>query len=156
MIVSLLVLVVVIVLSLPSAMVVIPFAVVTGNVGPLYYTTCFIVRVAFRVAGIRVRVEGLENVPPGQACIFMANHMSNLDPPGLIPRIPGAPPPSPSAKSSSCPSSAIASSSANLSLSTAPAARPPRSKASQPPSAFWTRASTLPPSSKAGAQETDA
>jgi 1-acyl-sn-glycerol-3-phosphate acyltransferase len=89
MIISLLVLVVVIVLSLPSAMVVIPYAVVTGNVGPLYSTTCFIVRVAFRVAGIRVRVEGLENVPPGQACIFMANHMSNLDPPGLIPRIPG-------------------------------------------------------------------
>ena len=39
--------------------------------------------------GIRVRVEGRENVPAGQACIFMANHVSNLDPPGLIPRIPG-------------------------------------------------------------------
>ena len=46
-------------------------------------------RTAFKAAGIRVLVEGRENVPAGKACIFMANHMSNLDPPGLIPRIPG-------------------------------------------------------------------
>jgi 1-acyl-sn-glycerol-3-phosphate acyltransferase len=89
MIVSLGVIVVILVLSIPSAVIFIPLAVVTGNVEPLYAVTCFIVRTGFRVAGIRVRVEGRENVPAGQACIFMANHVSNLDPPGLIPRIPG-------------------------------------------------------------------
>jgi 1-acyl-sn-glycerol-3-phosphate acyltransferase len=89
MIVSLFVFVVVLVLSIPSAIVFIPLAVVTGNVRPLYDVVCFIVRTAFFAAGIRVRVEGRENVPPGRACIFMANHVSNLDPPGLIPRIPG-------------------------------------------------------------------
>lgn len=89
MIVSLLVLVVILALSIPAAVIFIPLAIVTGNAGPLYAVTCFIVRVGFRVAGIRVRVEGRENVPAGQACIFMANHVSNLDPPGLIPRIPG-------------------------------------------------------------------
>jgi 1-acyl-sn-glycerol-3-phosphate acyltransferase len=41
------------------------------------------------LAGIRVVTRGLENVPPHTACIFMANHISNLDPPALLPRIPG-------------------------------------------------------------------
>jgi 1-acyl-sn-glycerol-3-phosphate acyltransferase len=89
MIVSLFVFVVILALSIPSALVFIPLAVVTGNVGPLYAVACFIVRTGFRAAGIRVRLDGKENLPPGQACIFMANHVSNLDPPGLIARIPG-------------------------------------------------------------------
>src|SRR5713226_2537144 len=41
-----------------------------------------------RAVGVRVRVEGLENVPPG-VCIFVANHTSTADPPavaGAIPR----------------------------------------------------------------------
>jgi len=89
MIISFYVFVIILVLSIPSAVIFIPLAVVTGNVGPLYAVACFIVRAGFRVAGIRVQVEGRENVPAGQACIFMANHVSNLDPPALIPRIPG-------------------------------------------------------------------
>jgi 1-acyl-sn-glycerol-3-phosphate acyltransferase len=89
MIVSVVVFVTILVLSIPSAVIFIPLAVVTGNVGPLYAVTCLIVRAGFAVAGIRWRVEGREKVPASQACIFMANHVSNLDPPGLIPRIPG-------------------------------------------------------------------
>jgi 1-acyl-sn-glycerol-3-phosphate acyltransferase len=89
MIASLFVFVVILALSIPSAVIFIPMAVITGNVGPLYAVTCFIVRTGFRAAGIRVVVAGREHVPVGQACIFMANHVSNLDPPGLIPRIPG-------------------------------------------------------------------
>jgi 1-acyl-sn-glycerol-3-phosphate acyltransferase len=89
MIISLYVFVIILVLSIPSAIIFIPLAVVTGNPRPLYSVTCFIVRTGFRAAGIRVLVKGRENVPPGQACIFMANHVSNLDPPALIPRIPG-------------------------------------------------------------------
>jgi len=89
MLLSLLVLVVIVVLSVPSAIVFIPLAVLTGNAGPLYSACCFIVRTGFVVAGIRLQTEGKEHVPAGKACIFMANHVSNLDPPGLIPRIPG-------------------------------------------------------------------
>ena len=89
MFVSLFVLVVIVALSIPSAILFIPPAIVTGNVNALYAVTCFILRVGFAVAGIRVRVEGRENVPAGRACIFMANHVSNLDPPALISRIPG-------------------------------------------------------------------
>ena len=89
MIVSLFVFVVILVLSIPAAAIFIPLAALTGNAGPLYVVVCYIVRVGFWVAGIRIRVEGRENVPAGKACIFMANHVSNLDAPGLIPCIPG-------------------------------------------------------------------
>jgi 1-acyl-sn-glycerol-3-phosphate acyltransferase len=89
MIVSLVVFIVIVALSIPAAVIFIPLAVVTGNIGPLYAAACWIVGVGYRVAGIRIRVEGRENVPAGQACIFMANHVSNLDPPALISRIPG-------------------------------------------------------------------
>lgn len=89
MIVSLVVFVVIVVLSIPSAVIFIPLAVVTGNAGPLYKVTCLIVSVGYRVAGIKIHVAGREQVPAGRACIFMANHVSNLDPPALISHIPG-------------------------------------------------------------------
>jgi 1-acyl-sn-glycerol-3-phosphate acyltransferase len=40
-----------------------------------------------RVAGIRIRIEGLDNIPPG-VCIFASNHVSNVDPPAQFPSIP--------------------------------------------------------------------
>jgi 1-acyl-sn-glycerol-3-phosphate acyltransferase len=82
MLISILVFVVILALSIPSAIIFIPLAAITGNIRPLYVVTCFIVR-------IRVRVEGRELVPAGRACIFMANHVSNLDPPALIAHLPG-------------------------------------------------------------------
>ena len=85
MIVSLFVLGVILVLSAPAAVIFIPLAVITGNAGPLYKATCFIVSTGFRAAGIRIKVAGREHIPAHQACIFMANHVSNLDPPALIP-----------------------------------------------------------------------
>ncbi len=89
MILSVVVFVIILVLAIPSAAIFIPLAAITGDVRPLYTVVCFIVRVGYFVGGIRFRVEGRENVPSGRACIFMANHVSNLDPPALIPRIPG-------------------------------------------------------------------
>lgn len=89
MIVSLVVIVVIVALSLPSAVIFIPLAAVTGDIRPLYKVTCLIVSAGYRVAGIRIRVEGREQIPAGRACIFMANHVSNLDAPALISHIPG-------------------------------------------------------------------
>jgi 1-acyl-sn-glycerol-3-phosphate acyltransferase len=77
------------VLGIPSAIVFIPWAVITGSATPLYNAAQAISRAAFRLARIRVTVAGRESVPARTACIFMANHVSNLDPPALIPRIPG-------------------------------------------------------------------
>jgi 1-acyl-sn-glycerol-3-phosphate acyltransferase len=44
-------------------------------------------RIALWLAGIHVRTEGVENIPPG-VCIFASNHASNLDPVALVPNIP--------------------------------------------------------------------
>ncbi len=76
-------------LGTPAALVLIPWTVVTGDATALYRTAMAIVRAGFRVARIRVEISGLEKVPAQTACIFMANHVSNLDPPALIPHIPG-------------------------------------------------------------------
>jgi 1-acyl-sn-glycerol-3-phosphate acyltransferase len=79
----------IILLGAPSALLFIPWAAITGNVLPLYKASLAIVRIAYWLVGIRVIATGHENVPPNTACIFMANHVSNLDPPALLPRIPG-------------------------------------------------------------------
>jgi 1-acyl-sn-glycerol-3-phosphate acyltransferase len=89
MIASLLIIATYIILGLPTSIVCIPWCLVTGDVMPLYRVSLGIVRFAFRIAGVRIQIEGLERVPPGVACIFMSNHVSNLDPPVLIPLVPG-------------------------------------------------------------------
>lgn len=89
MISTLLLLVAFIFLGIPTAIIFIPWSMITGNVLPLYNTTQMIVRVGYFLARIRVEVQGRELIPRNTACIFMANHVSNLDPPALIPNIPG-------------------------------------------------------------------
>jgi 1-acyl-sn-glycerol-3-phosphate acyltransferase len=86
---SLVLLLTIVVLGIPAALVCIPWAMVTGNATPLYNAAIRIVALALRLAGIRVETAGLEHVPAHTACIFMSNHVSNLDPPALIPQIPG-------------------------------------------------------------------
>ncbi len=89
MIASLTLLLTIVILGLPAGLALIPWAMITGNATPLYKAAQAIARIAFRLAGIRVEVAGREHVPAQRACIFMSNHVSNLDPPALIPRIPG-------------------------------------------------------------------
>jgi len=89
MISSLLLLSTIILLGAPSAVIFIPWAIITRNVLPLYNVTQMIVRIGYFLARIRVEVTGRDLVPPNTACIFMANHVSNLDPPALLPSIPG-------------------------------------------------------------------
>ena len=89
MIASLSILAVYLILGLPVALVLIPWCVISGDVMPLYRAAMWVVRTSFRAAGVRIEVVGLEGVPAGTACIFMANHVSNLDPPVLLPLIPG-------------------------------------------------------------------
>jgi 1-acyl-sn-glycerol-3-phosphate acyltransferase len=67
----------------------IPFSFVAGNVKRLYKVSMWIIRTGVKAAGIQVEVSGLEHVPAGVSCIFMCNHVSNLDPPVVLPAIPG-------------------------------------------------------------------
>jgi 1-acyl-sn-glycerol-3-phosphate acyltransferase len=89
MISSLLALVTIVALSIPSAIIFIPLAMITGDIMPLYRVGNRIARAGLWVAGVRVEIVGRERIPANTACIFMANHVSNLDPPVLIPMIPG-------------------------------------------------------------------
>ncbi|HEY9125956.1 MAG TPA: lysophospholipid acyltransferase family protein [Acidobacteriaceae bacterium] len=89
MISSLMMLVAFLVLGLPVAVVCIAWRLITGNVMPLYHGAMWVVRTGLWLGGIRIEVVGLERVPKGRACIFMSNHASNLDPPVLLPLIPG-------------------------------------------------------------------
>ena len=89
MIAALTILLTIVILGIPAALVFIPWALITGSATPLYKASLKIVGLALRLAGIRVETTGLERVPRDRACIFMSNHVSNLDPPALLPRIPG-------------------------------------------------------------------
>jgi 1-acyl-sn-glycerol-3-phosphate acyltransferase len=89
MIASLVLLATLILTGIPTAIICIPWTLITGNVQLLYDATQWMVRIGYRFAGIRVIASGQDLVPPNTACIFMANHLSNLDPPALLPRIPG-------------------------------------------------------------------
>ena len=89
MIITLVLVIVYVILGIPAALTLIPWAMITGQTDPLYNISQLINRAALAVAGIRVEVSGRERIPAGRACIFMSNHLSNLDPPALIPRVPG-------------------------------------------------------------------
>src|ERR1017187_2279020 len=67
----------------------IPYSLVVGDVTRLYRVVMWILRTGVRAAGIRVEVTGLEHVPAGVSCIFLSNHVSNLDPPVIFPVLPG-------------------------------------------------------------------
>jgi len=76
-------------LAIPAALIGIPWTLVSGDIRLLYRWSMWILRTGLRLAGIRVEASGRELVPAGTACIFMSNHVSNLDPPVLLPLIPG-------------------------------------------------------------------
>lgn len=74
-----------------AILLVLPFLIlwtlIVRNPDAMYFTAMKFVRVAVRAAGIRIRVEGVENIPE-RACVFACNHASNADPPVLVPAIP--------------------------------------------------------------------
>jgi len=63
-------------------------AVLSGSVRFLYPICVGGAQMGLRVAGVRPRAEGVENIPPG-VCLFVSNHVSNVDPPAIIGQIPG-------------------------------------------------------------------
>ncbi len=63
------------------------YAYLTKDIRPLYHTATYLAISGVRLAGIRIREVGKQNIRPGRNYIFMSNHTSNLDPPIEISRI---------------------------------------------------------------------
>jgi 1-acyl-sn-glycerol-3-phosphate acyltransferase len=67
----------------------IPYTLLVGDISLLYRVAMWIANAGVRAAGIRMEVTGLDQVPADRPCIFMCNHVSNLDPPVVLPLLPG-------------------------------------------------------------------
>lgn len=65
-----------------------PWTLLTGKIDALYWTALWIARVGVRIAGIHWTLIGLDQLPMTSNYIFMSNHISNIDPPLLIPLLP--------------------------------------------------------------------
>jgi 1-acyl-sn-glycerol-3-phosphate acyltransferase len=76
-------------LGAPAALVGIPWSALRGSFRTMYRWGMGTLSLGVRAGGIQVQVVGLANVPKGESCIFLSNHVSNLDPPVLLPVIPG-------------------------------------------------------------------
>ena len=71
-----------------GSLVMFPHFWITGNVEPLFRAGTWIALAGAKVAGVRVRLIGLDRFDHNKPYIFMSNHVSNLDPPVVIPNIP--------------------------------------------------------------------
>ena len=74
---------------LPAALFCFPYTVLTGDAGLLYKVAIWCAGAGVRLVGVRSRAVGLEKLDASKRYIFMANHVSNIDPPLLLPWIPG-------------------------------------------------------------------
>ena len=65
-----------------------PWTFITGRIDELYRSAMWIAKVGVRIAGVRTKLVGYDQLDLSRNYIFMSNHVSNLDPPLLIPFLP--------------------------------------------------------------------
>jgi 1-acyl-sn-glycerol-3-phosphate acyltransferase len=73
----------------PAALIAFPWTLITGKVDFLYWIGMGLALAGPKIAGVKVKLVGLDKIDPAGTYIFMSNHVSNLDPPILVPLIPG-------------------------------------------------------------------
>jgi 1-acyl-sn-glycerol-3-phosphate acyltransferase len=71
-----------------AALIGFPWTLISGDVSLLYRMTMWGAWNGVRLAGIQVKTIGLDKLDPARTYIFMSNHVSNVDPPILMPLIP--------------------------------------------------------------------
>jgi 1-acyl-sn-glycerol-3-phosphate acyltransferase len=71
-----------------AALIGFPWTLISGDVSLLYRMTMWGAWNGVRLAGIHVKTVGLDKLDPARTYIFMSNHVSNVDPPILMPLIP--------------------------------------------------------------------
>jgi 1-acyl-sn-glycerol-3-phosphate acyltransferase len=77
------------VFGIPAALIGIPWTVISGDISMVYRWAMWIMHAGLRAAGIRIEVKWQEPLDPKKHYIFLSNHISNLDPPVLLPLLPG-------------------------------------------------------------------
>jgi 1-acyl-sn-glycerol-3-phosphate acyltransferase len=77
-----------VVLMPPAALIAFPWTFITGRIGFLYFVGMGLAHWAARIAGAKIKLVGFDKIDPAGTYIFMSNHVSNLDPPVLVPLIP--------------------------------------------------------------------
>src|ERR1700736_3698431 len=76
-------------MALPLAAVLcFPWTFLTGDIRFLYWVAMGAAWTGARLAGIRVETIGLDKLDPKRTYVFMSNHVSNIDPPIMLPLIP--------------------------------------------------------------------
>jgi 1-acyl-sn-glycerol-3-phosphate acyltransferase len=74
--------------AIPIAIIGFPWTFLTGKIDLLYRMATSIGINGVRMAGISISVVGLDKLDLKRTYIFMCNHVSNLDPPIVVPVIP--------------------------------------------------------------------
>src|SRR5581483_5116395 len=71
-----------------AALIGFPWTFLSGKINLLYRMFTWGAFAGVRLAGVKVETAGLDRLDPQRTYIFMSNHVSNLDPPILVPLIP--------------------------------------------------------------------
>lgn len=77
------------VMGFPAAVIGLPWTLLRRDISFLYHWAMWIAQTGMRIGGIRIDVSGRDHLDRRQHYIFMSNHVSNLDPPILLPLLPG-------------------------------------------------------------------
>lgn len=76
--------------ALAGFLVMIPVTWILRDAGPMYAVAQAVLRAASRLGGVRAEVSGPDPRLAPQPCIYLCNHVSNVDPPALfvfLPRV---------------------------------------------------------------------
>src|SRR6266700_3359287 len=77
-------------ISLPiAALFCFPWVFIAGDIGLLYRVGMWAAFTGVRLAGVKAQTVGLDQLDRAKTYVFMSNHVSNIDPPLLLPLIPG-------------------------------------------------------------------
>ena len=74
--------------AVPVALVGFPWTLLTRNIDFLYWLSTGLGFAGVRLAGVRVEIVGRDRLDPRRTYVFMCNHVSNIDPPIVVPLIP--------------------------------------------------------------------
>jgi 1-acyl-sn-glycerol-3-phosphate acyltransferase len=65
-----------------------PWTLITGDIRFLYRICMWGAITGVRLTGVKIETVGLDRIDPSRTYIFMSNHVSNIDPPLMLPLVP--------------------------------------------------------------------